>query len=572
MRMTVARCSLALSLAVGAGLGACGGDDVNFGTGGSGAGSSGGSGGEDPGVFEPADGGVRRMMGHQYVNTIALYFGSTAADALLASDLLPTDNPVSGYAAVGAAQTPPGLSFPEFYDLAADIVADAVIADLQSNGTASHMATYLPCAGEAAPTPACYATFAQQMVPRLFRRPIEQDDVTWITEVANDAYTWANGDFHTGLAYAIRGVLQSPSFLYLVEVGEPDADNPGHNRLTSYELATRMAFFLTDTAPDVQLLDAAGEGGLDSDADIRAEAERLLSAPAAQVTVRRRFNEFLYLDDVMSAQKEATEFPMFDDNVRLAMIEEIERLLDDIVWTRDADIREIYTADYTFVNADLAPIYGVDPPAAGTWEKTTLPAAQKRAGFLSSGAFLTRASHAVRTSPTRRGTFIKDRILCEEVPPPDPGVSTVLPDPGPEPLTTKQLVELHMSDPSCATCHALFDPLGFALENFDAIGQYRTEENGLPIDPNTELWNFGDGPFSSARDMADILMTDELKRTSLCVMLNVFRGAIGHIETDGEMAAFRQLHTTFEEDGYGLRDMLVEMTLNPAFRFVAEGQ
>lgn len=580
MTKGLVRTSLALMTATTLIAAACGGDDTKFGnTGGGGTGTAGtGAGGEgagEPGVFEPAAGGVRRLLGVQYSNTVAYLFGTAAADAVIASDLLPTDNPVSGYAAIGAAQTPPGLSFPEFYDLASEVVAEAVVADVQSNGASSHLAGFLPCVGESSPDPSsCYADLAQDFAPILFRRPITQDDVNWITDIADQALTWGNGNFYTGLEYALRAMLQAPSFLYLPEVGEPDADEPAFHRLTGYELASRMAFFLTDTTPDLELLEAAQSGQLDTDAGVTTQATRLLASPAARLTVRRRFREFLYLDGVMTAQKEASVYPELDDTVRLAMIEEVERLLDDVVWDRKADVRELYTADYNFVNADLAPIYGVSAPPAGTWEKVTLPAEHARAGFLSSAAFMTRASHAVLTSPTKRGVFIKDRVLCEEVPPPDEGVVTVLPDPK-DGLTTKELVELHMEEESCATCHQLFDPYGFALEHFDGIGRYRTTDNGEPVDSSAEIWHDGEfDAFDSARSLADLLTEDGDIRMAYCVMLNVFRSGVGHIETDGEIAAFDQLHGLFDEGGYRLDQLLVEMTVNPAFRYVAapEGQ
>ena len=209
----------------------------------------------------------------------------------------------SSIAAIGAAQTPPGLSFPEFYDLAAEVVAEAVVADVQANGASSHLAGFLPCVGEASPDAvSCYADLAQDFAPILFRRPITQDDVNWITDIADQGQTWGGGSFFTGLEYALRAMLQAPSFLYLPEVGEPDADEPTFHRLTGYELASRMAFFLTDTTPDLELLDAAQSGELDTDAGVTTHATRLLASPAARLTVRRRFREFLYLGGVMTAQ------------------------------------------------------------------------------------------------------------------------------------------------------------------------------------------------------------------------------------------------------------------------------
>ncbi|MCA9622900.1 MAG: DUF1592 domain-containing protein [Myxococcales bacterium] len=564
-KSTLAGAALAIG-ALSTGLGACGGDDAKFGEEGGGTSTGGGTGegGSEPLVFHPAEGGIRRLLAPQYLSTVRYFFGPAAADAVLAAELLPTDNPVSGYSAVGNASTPPGLSFPEFYELAAAEVADAAVADVQQNGSASVLASFLPCVGEATPSPTCYAQFAQQLAPMLFRRPITQEDVNWITGIAGDGLAYGNGNFYTGLRYAILGVLQTPSFLYITEVGTPDPENPGFNKLDAFELASRLSFFLTDTGPDVTLYEAARDGALESDAEIQSQASRLLATPAARDTLRRRFTEFLYLDGAMTAQKDPTIYPELDDELRQAMVEEVTRLLEDIVWTQGADARGIYTSSYTFVNATLADLYGMDPVSGGGWEKQTLPA--DRAGFLSSGAFLTRASHAVRTSPTRRGTFIKDRVLCEPVPPPGPGVSTVLPDPGNTPKTTKQLVEQHMSDPSCRTCHAQFDPFGFALEHFDAIGRYRDKEEGLELDTTADVWAFG--AFDSPRTLAELLLSDEQARVSFCLMRNILRGSLGHIETPGEEAALRDLHDLFDASGFDLKQLLSDMTLSQAFRYV----
>ena len=551
---------LALSLVAGA----CGGNDTKFPPDDDGSGGGDGGGGTEPLVFHPAEGGVRRLLAPQYLNTVRYFFGSSAADAVLTSELLPNDNPVSGYLAVGNAQTPPGLNFPEFYELAAAEVADATVADVQQNGSSSALATFLPCVGESAPTASCYADFAQRFAPMLFRRPVTQDDVNWITAVANDGFTHGGGDFYSGLRYAILGVLQTPSFLYITEAGTPDPDNPGFNKLDSYELASRLAFFLTDTAPDVTLYEAARDGELETDADIQTQAGRLLATPAARDTLRRRFTEFLYLDGARAAQKDMMVYPELNDELREAMVEEITRLLDDIVWTEQADARDLYTADYTFVNSALADLYEMGTVSGDEWVKRDLPAG--RAGFLSSGAFLTRASHAVRTSPTRRGTFIKDRLLCEPVPPPEPGVATVLPDPGEEPKTTKELVEQHMEDQACKTCHGQFDPFGFALEHYDAIGAYRETEDGLEIDSTAEIWEFGS--FDSPRTLADRLLEDEKQRVSFCMMRNILRSSLGHIETRGEEAAIVDLHELFDASGFNLKDLLSEMTVSEAFRYV----
>lgn len=549
--------ALGLLGAVGA-VGGCGeDDDIEFPPG------SGGS--VNNPAFAPAEGGVRRMLSHQYLNSVRYLLGDAPADAVIAADLLPTDVQVQGYLAIGAAETPPGLNYPELWDLSADIVAKTVVAN------PAGLAKWVPCVQSGPQDDACYDTFADSFGRMAFRRPISPEEKTWITGLAKQARTWGDGDFMTGIEYSLRGILQSPNFLYLVEVGDTDANAVTPRRkLNQHELASRMAFFLTDTTPDEELLNAADASGLASADALRTHAERLIQLPSAKLAVQLRFNEILYVDRVMSAQKSTDFYPQFDDNVRVAMVEEVNRFLDDIMWTRNADVREIYTADYTFVNASLAPIYGFAAPLGSEWKKAVWKPEEERAGFLSMGAYLARASHSVTTSPTRRGTFIKDRVLCEAVPPPDPDVNPLLPqpEPGDPPKTTKELVEAHMKEDRCRACHAQFDPFGFALEHFDAIGGYRTEDAGYPVDSTGHIDGFGD--FASPRDMADLMMSDEAARMSHCIMLNVFRSSIGHIETEGEDVALDELHAAFEKAGFTLQGLMIETTLNPAFLYIAE--
>jgi hypothetical protein len=563
MRRQSWRRSIFLTTALGfiGAMGAVGGcgeeDDIEFPPG------SGGS--VNNPAFAPAEGGVRRMLTHQYLNTVRYLLGDGPAEAVVAADLLPADVQVQGYLAIGAAETPPGLNNPELWDLTADTVAKAVVAD------PSGLAQWVPCIQSGPQDDACYDSFADSFGRMAFRRPISPEEKTWITGLAKQARTWGEGDFMTGIQYSLRAILQSPNFLYLVEVGDTEANAVTPRRkLNQYELATRMSFFLTDTTPDQELLDAADAKSLATAEALRAQADRLIKKPSAQLAVRLRFNEILYIDLAMSAQKSPDFYPQFDDNVRVAMVEEAYRFLDDIFWTRNADAREMFTADYTFVNAPLAPIYGFAAPLGTEWKKAVWKPEEERAGFLSMGAFLVRASHAVTTSPTRRGVFIKDRVLCENVPPPDPDVNPVLPqpEPGDPPKTTKELVEAHMKEDRCRACHAQFDPYGFSLEHFDAIGAFRAEDAGYPVDSTGQIDGFGD--FASPRDIADLLISDESQRVSRCIMLNVFRSSIGHIETEGEAVALDELHAAFEKAGFSMQGLMVETTLNPAFLYIAE--
>ena len=260
-------------------------------------------------------------------------------------------------------------------------------------------------------------------------------------------------------------------------------------------------------------------------------------------------------------------FPQWSPDVAHAMKEETLRILDEVIWTRDADARELVTADFTFVNQDLAALYGVAPPPGDDFVRVTLPASQNRSGLLSTSAFLSRFSHPDRNSPTRRGLFVKDILLCDPVDPPPPGVTTTLPEPSDEQVTLRQRLQQHMEDIKCAGCHLQMDPIGFALEHYDPIGNYRTEDNGLPVDSVVEdVLELGS--FSSARELGLILREDP--RLTLCMVKSMLRGALGHLETEGEAPALEDVHEAFSASGYRIQELLVELAASPAFRLVGE--
>jgi hypothetical protein len=220
------------------------------------------------------------------------------------------------------------------------------------------------------------------------------------------------------------------------------------------------------------------------------------------------------------------------------------------------------------VNSDLAALYGVDAPGATTTEfvQVELPADGPRAGILTSGAFLTMNAHESYTSPTARGKYVRERVLCLDVPAPPPGVDTSL-DPvmmGEQPKTVRERMELHRTNPSCASCHTFMDPPGFLFEHFDSSGAYRELQEGvLPIDSSGDL----DGkPLNDARGLATVLETDE--RVGRCMVKQLYRHALGRLETSGEALAVENLAARFVVTSFDFRSLLLELVTHDAFRFV----
>ena len=390
------------------------------------------------------------------------------------------------------------------------------------------------------------------------------DEVDSLVAIAEEGRQWDDGAFMTGVRYMLVRLLQSPNFLYLVEVGEPD-DATGLRKLSSYEVAARLSFFLHGRTPSPALLDAAENGALDDADGIRDQAEALLGDAQARVAVATFFDELFRLRFLATTSKNAEAYPQWNADVAEDARQETLRLIEDIVWDEDADVRTLFSADYTFVNDTLAALYGMDPPGTDTLTRVPWPADQGRAGYTSQAAFLSVQASALRNKPTKRGKFVQIFILCNEVEPPPDGAVPELPEPEPD-QTLREQLELHMEVPSCAGCHAFTDPIGFAFEHFDGIGGYRTMDNGQPIDASGDVSTVGE--WSDAADLGAVLATHE--KTAGCMIENVIKGRIGHEPDSGQDEALAELETAFADEGHSLQRLLVEMAASPLFNYVGE--
>ncbi len=513
---------------------------------------TGGDAGEE---IEPAPGGIRRMVTREYVATIDMLLGPEAA-AVAAP---PVDTPQDGFDAVGAAELALDSVAVEQYETSAGLIADATIAN------PTRLAETAACV-VGSPDAACYEDVARDFGRLAFRRPLEAAEIDLLVEVGEHGQAWGDGAFEAGLRFQLMAILQMPSFLYLVEIGQPDAES-GFRKLDSYELATRMSIFLLGRGPDAAMLDLAQGGALDTDAQIREQAQAMLGSPQARAALAGFFDEYLRLADLETDSKNAELFPTYSVELARSMRQESLLLVHDIVWEQDGDYRELFTADYTFVNDALAQLYGMPGPAqAGLYARTPWPEAQHRAGYLSQASFLTHQSSSLRNSPTKRGRFIQQSVLCTDIPPPPQGVDPSLP-PLTEDLTLRELLLMHLEDPSCAGCHGVTDPLGFAFENYDAIGAYRTNElGGLPVSSQGEIDGFGS--WENAQELADVVAADP--RTSKCFVNNLIRGELGHRETPGESAAIDALDLTFAESEFSVQTLMAEFPTSPLFQLVDE--
>ena len=501
--------------------------------------------------FEPGRPTLPRLTESQYYNTV----GDLLGDALPSPLLEPDTNPYLFFN-IGAATTTVSEEGVGRYEEAADVITRAVFED------PARREALVGCVPETAED-TCAAAFIASFGRRAMRRPLSQEEQTRWLGIAAEL---ADGDPWQGLRMAVAGMLQSPNFLYRVELGEVDPEDPERRLYTGWEMATRLSYLLWNTTPDDQLLLAAESGLLDSPEGLLAEAERLLADPRASATIQAFFAQYLDLGRLAQVERNPDLYPLYTPNLVAAMRSEIELVVDDLVNREQADIRGLFTGRKTFVNADLAAVYGIDAKGASaiTFVPVELPADGARVGILTSSAFLTMNAHATETSPTLRGKYVRERVLCETVPGPPGDVDTNIPEPDGLAHTLRERLEQHRADPICAGCHAFIDPPGFLFEHFDSIGVYRDLDNGYAIDASGEL----DGiALNDARDLALVLADD--KRVARCMVTQLYRHTNGRLEESQERPGLSAIEEAFAASGYNYRSLLLAFVTSEAFRTVA---
>ena len=333
---------------------------------------------------------------------------------------------------------------------------------------------------------ACATKILSTLARRAYRRASTDEDVRVLLGFYKTAR--AGGNFDAGIRAALERVLVSPDFLFRIET-DPANIPPGTvYRLSDVELASRLSFFLWSSIPDDQLLDLAIRGRLRDASVLDQQVRRMLADPRARTSlVENFFEQWLETRNVWLLTPDANQhFPGFDDNLRMAFMKEMD-LFFDAQLKEDRSIVDLLTANFTFLNEQLARHYGIAGVYGTHFRRVTL-ADENRWGLLGKAAVLSVTSYTTRTSPTIRGKWLLDNILAAPVPPPPPNVPALeASNTGTKPLSVREMLETHRQNPVCASCHARMDPLGFSLENFDAIGQWRTKDAGAAIDASGVL-------------------------------------------------------------------------------------
>ena len=352
----------------------------------------------------------------------------------------------------------------------------------------------------------CAERILASLARRAYRRPVTAADTAPLL-AAFEAGRSAGDRFDDGIRWAIEALLVSPKFLFRVEHDSADGAPGAPYRITDLDLASRLSFFLWSSIPDDELVDLAAGGELSDPAVLDRQVRRMLSDPRSQALVENFAGQWLYLRNLRSIAPDTNRFPEFDDNLRQALRRETELLFGSQL-RADRGVHDLLRADYTFVNERLARHYGI-PNVYGNHFRRVEYSNDRRAGLLGHGSILTVTSYPHRTSPVLRGKWLLENLLGAPPPPPPPDIPELAEDTrGAAPATMRERMAQHRASPACATCHAKIDPLGFALENFDAVGRWRAGEEGTAaaIDASGAL---PDGaPFDGPAAFRDALLRE----------------------------------------------------------------
>jgi Protein of unknown function (DUF1592)/Protein of unknown function (DUF1588)/Protein of unknown function (DUF1595)/Protein of unknown function (DUF1587)/Protein of unknown function (DUF1585) len=530
-------------------LGGPDGDGDPSGRSGSGAGGDdAGSGAVDPATLPPNPGAapLRRLTNTEYDNTVADLLGDTTAPGAAFPGATTSTQGYDTYATgLGVSET-----HAESYLAAAEALAKTAVGNLPG---------LLQCDVAAKGEAACVTAFIAGFGERAFRRPLTP------AEVARFQGFEAAARATTTLADAVRvtveAFLLSPAFLYRVEFGQPgkagDLVKP-----TSWEMASRISYVFAGSMPDAELFRAARADELQDPANVEKQARRLLASPRAKDTFARFADQWLELRAIETMQKTAGTFPGWDDSLKPLMKQEADLLVDSVVWNGNGDARALFSADYTFVNGPLAAFYGMQGVSGSAFVRVPVDAT-KRKGILTLPGVL--ASHAKpnETLPARRGKFVRTKLFCQPVGDPPPGAVAMAPQRTPG-MTTRQFFTLIEQQPACGACHTTLDGVGFGLESYDAVGTWRTTDQGSPIDASGKLVGTDvDGTYSGGVDLANKVAGSD--QVTACIARQVFRFAAGRPDTDADARSLAQLTARFRGAGYDLRELLVALTATDAF-------
>jgi Protein of unknown function (DUF1592)/Protein of unknown function (DUF1588)/Protein of unknown function (DUF1585)/Protein of unknown function (DUF1595)/Protein of unknown function (DUF1587) len=495
---------------------------------------------------------LRRLTEEQYRRSIADIFG---ADIVIAGRF-EQERRTGGLLAIdsNAGSFSPS-SYEQYEQMARSIAAQ--ITDK------NHRASLISCSPKnpRAADDGCASLFLKNAGLFLYRRPLRESELSALTALAHSTADQFE-DFYGGLQAALGSMLLSPQFLFRVEIGTADVKAPDVYMMDGYSKATRLSYFLWNTTPDQMLLAAAGSGKLDTQAGLTKEVNRMLQSPKLVSGVRAFFSDMLALEGFANLSKDTVIYPRYDSAVARDARESLLRLITDQLLTRDADYRELFTTRRDFLTRRLGLIYDVPVQNRYGWTPYEFSADDHRDGIMTRISLLSLYSHPGRSSATLRGKAIRELLICQNVPPPPPNVnfSLVQDTSNAQFKTARARLAKHSEDSMCASCHKLTDPLGLSLETFDSSGEFRTTENGAPIDTSGFL---GDQKFADAAGLGQALHDDP--QTAACVVQRTYNYSVGRVTSKTDRPFLKELTAGFTTDGYRYPELLRRIVSSEQF-------
>jgi hypothetical protein len=508
---------------------------------------------DNPPAFAPAPGMLRRLTRSQFRNALSDIFGYA-----LDVTQIDADSFDHNFASLGAAVVVTSDKGADQYNTAIESAVDSVFSD------ATKRATFIGCTPTGKSADTCLRGYVQKLGQRAWRRPLTSTELDGLGTLAASAATTLNSPVE-GARWATVELFESPNFLYRPELGAPAAN--GALRFSDYEMAGRLSFLIWNSVPDQMLLDQAASGTLTTTDGIRSAVTRMLATTAGRESVGNFAEEYLRLDRLTTQAKDPSLFPEYKPSLQTAMVRDLRDTWASLVFDDQTSVMNLFTTTKAVVNADLAALYGLPTTGltATTFKQVTLPADGNRAGILTKAGLLSEFANQQSGSPTLRGKFIREALTCQAVPPPPPGVNVTAVDQVTSvPTTKRQRLEEHRASPGCASCHALMDPFGLPLENFDAIGKYRTMDNGLPVDPTS---TFDGQPIADSRALG--VAASQSMTVTKCLVRKYYSYAVGYPERDVDGSVLNALESAFNASGFKMRDLIVAIVTNDAFSSVA---
>jgi Protein of unknown function (DUF1592)/Protein of unknown function (DUF1588)/Protein of unknown function (DUF1595)/Protein of unknown function (DUF1587)/Protein of unknown function (DUF1585) len=536
----------------GAGPGSTGPGSSGAGTGGSGTVGSGGSGTGPQSCTAPtAPTGtpLRRLTEFEYNNTLRDLAKAPATE-------LPAEDIGNLFANDATTQSvPPTLV--AAYNASAATVAAALTQ-------AGNIASLAPCASApaAANEATCARTVIDAFVPKAYRRALVAGEGDGLAQLFQTIRT-SGQSFPSSLAAVIEAVLQGPEFLYKPEFGVAAEGRTDALRLTDTEMAVRLSYLLWGSMPDDGLVAAAAAGTLHTADQVKTQAQRLLADKKSHDVVRYFFDFLLPIQALSALQRDPLLYPSFNSTIGGYMRTEAETFLDKEVYEGSGTWPGILTAPYTYVNADLAKYYGF-PAVTGTDFQKVMLDGVKRGGLLTLGGVVAGPVASNKTNPVTRGSLVVKRLMCQFIPLPTGDIAAMVkPPPEDSAPTARERYSMHSASPVCHTCHVNMDPVGFALEKLDAVGQWREQENGVNIDAT------GDSPllgtFNGPVELGQKLAASEVAQQCFAKRWVDF----GYARTsDDANCSLQHVQQQFKTDGYNIQKLLLELTQTDDFLYL----